>query len=251
MNATKSVRFSPLGAVCMGIVFVLCQHLPGGAAPAKSRSPVFEADGLLLVQAERRLEELLGYTIELRVQPDDAARRARPTLKLTVGDPQDLLNVVTSAYGVRWLWLTTTDPIRIAFISKRDYLGTPVGLRQALTDALPAEYRDTLVGLPAARNQGMEGRLARFSPEQLDTLRQLAGNEWAPLTNLPPDFGEPLLKFLHGHSIFMLGRACDTFAQSMAENQGASFRYGSLNGSSPRQFSFRKGRTFIGVSPGI
>jgi hypothetical protein len=220
----------------------------GLGSPSGGREMALEVDGVPLRDAAGKLPALVRQGVEIRLDAAHPARRARPTLRMSATDPADLLNAFAAAYGLRWMWDPTKSPRKVLLVSKRDYVGTPAGLRQALLDALPAQLRDVLVGSPAERTESVERPLKRLSPSQLDRLERLTAEGTLPVGQLPAELTRPILEHLAARSALTLGLACDRFFADAARHPATEFRYW-MNPFGTKQFDFERGNSGISVAP--
>lgn len=254
MNRVNGVLFfrSGPGLTCAAAAALLAATtlagvLRAGAAPASAGAPVYSISfsDAPLADAVTLAEASLKTKIFLFLDQSDPSRKKRVTLTMSANEPEDMLNVLASAYGLRWL--SGPKPEQVRLVSKRHYRGTPAGLRQSLADALEPQLRPMVLGLAGA-NLALEAPLAEFERKhEADVLRATAEGP-TPLNKLDKELAVPLKEFLDRLSVFTFGNQCDRLVQELESNGSALFQYGP-NKSGTRQFSFRIGNKWIACRP--
>src|SRR5262245_22345903 len=63
----------------------------------------FEVSEASLSEAAGKAARVLDYRIVINLNPGHPARKTRVSLSMPVSEPNDLLNALAAAYGLRWL----------------------------------------------------------------------------------------------------------------------------------------------------
>src|SRR2546425_733750 len=124
MTATSSAR--PLWTCCRSLLVLGCllgSYVPCSAAnaPAALEPSRFEITQSTLREATARAAEFLHRRIVLKLYPSDPAHKTKVSLSMVTQEPDDLLNALTAAFGLRWL--DGMKPGEVVFVNKQDYQG--------------------------------------------------------------------------------------------------------------------------------
>jgi len=217
-----------------------------GPVPS-SRAPRFEIVDASVQAAVAKASSLLGKRIVLSVSPSHPSRRAQVSLSMPVGEPNDLLNALASAYGLRWMSGHKAQEVRL--VGKDEYRTTPGGLRQAVSDALHPKLQQAVTAPEATRLPQVEGILKEINAEQLEKLEALTANGTVTLDRLDPSLSDPLVRYLDSFAAYRLGQACDQTVQHLRTNRTTRFHYGA-NPRGNKQVTFGLGNNqWLAVDP--
>lgn len=227
------------------ILALCCLVAPGRSGLAADEPGRFEVVKARLADAAPRVAKLLGVKVVIALEERHPARGLTATLSMPVTEPNDLLNAVAAAYGLRWVRAVEKE---IRFVSKREYRGSAAGLRNAVADALPTELQNPVCTGGPDGIRAVEGILKTLGPEDLRRFETASANGPVRLDSLDPGLAQPLVRYLNAFSAFRLGNACDTTAQELHTVTSVPAHYG-VNAAGSRQFSFRIGNGWLAVGP--
>jgi hypothetical protein len=166
---------------------------------------------------------------------------------MTADEPEDVLNAVSAAFGLRWLADTGAEG-SVRLVDKDEYRSQPAGLRHAMSDALPADVRWAVRHGGSAGLRRVEAGLKSLTPGQLQRLEAATMEGPLPLAKLDPDLARPLGAYLKTFSVYRLGRVADQYYTEARDHAGTPVRYGANEGGS-KQFTFRLRSGWLAVAP--
>ena len=219
------------------------------AANTAAPSPLirFTAEAITLRDAAENASKALGVPVILGIEASHPAHRRTVSLKMTTDEPDDVLNAVSCAFGLRWLW--TGDHTKVRLVDKEHYRGSAEGLRHALADGLPVELRYAVDSPAEGRHRRIEDPLRPLEMEP-NAARLEKATEKGPgtLDRLEPEDARVLLHYLNSICAFYLGEGCSRFESEYYSNRRCEFHYGT-NVKGTKQFSFKIGNGWVACKP--
>ncbi len=223
----------------------------GGVSSQDRKSEVpprirFEAASATLADAAKMISARTERKTRVELEKGHPANRRVCTIGATFDDSTDMLNCVSSAFGVRWM----EDPRSGDFLllSKEAYRSRVSGLRQATADGIDVRDRKVLLFGSADGNREVENILKKLESTEGDRLMLATKVQAVPLDALDPALAQPLRGYLRAYAAFKLGAACDQYYRDLQSMGQAEFHYGP-NPRGTKQFSFRVGTRWIVVKP--